>query len=220
MEIQEIQSAVRSLTRGRARIRHERLRGIDNETRANVESFLLGLEGVTSVCLNPRVGSLLITWDETKTHAESLLESAGFFLAFLGDSPVTEDEENAERPCADVSGTSADESKATTILAETKATIGQCVAPTVQKIAPALKNVEKAIAASGGAALDLLAPLVAPDQQKGGRKRRVTQNRLMLLTYLASIGILAVGAKRFHWVLGTGFTALLGVHLYQHSRVL
>ena len=62
----ELQYAVRSLTRGRARIRHERLRGLDNETCTNIESFLLGLEGVTGCALNPRVGSLLVTWDETK----------------------------------------------------------------------------------------------------------------------------------------------------------
>ena len=42
----------------------------------------------------------------------------------------------------------------------------------------------------------------------------------MLLAYLASIGILAAGGKRLHWMIGTGFTALLGVHLYQHRRVL
>ena len=72
----ELQYAVRSLTRGRARIRHERLRGLDNETCTNIESFLLGLEGVTGCALNPRVGSLLVTWDETKTNADALLESA------------------------------------------------------------------------------------------------------------------------------------------------
>ena len=42
----------------------------------------------------------------------------------------------------------------------------------------------------------------------------------MLAAYLASIGILGVGAKRLHWVIGAGFTALLGVHLYQHRRLL
>ena len=217
MEIHELQSAVRSLTRGRARIRHERLRSIDNETRANVESFLLGLEGVTSVCLNPRVGSLLITWDETKTNADALLESAGFFLAFLGDDPVTAEE---SLPGDKVCDESENGAKPSSVLAEAKAAICDRAAPAVQNLAPAAKRVENAIAATGGAALDLLAPLVAPDQQKGGRKRRVTQNRLMLIAYLASIGILAVGAKRLHWVLGTGFTALLGVHLYQHRRVL
>ena len=89
-----------------------------------------------------------------------------------------------------------------------------------KKLTPAAKTVEKTIAVAGGAALDVLAPFVAPDQTRSGRKRRVTQNRLMLAAYLASIGILAFGSKRLHWVIGTGFTALLGVHLYQHRRVL
>ena len=92
MENLELQSALRSLTRGRARIRHEKLRGIDDETRADVESLLLGFEGVTSARINPRVGSLLVTWDEAATSAESLLQSAGFFLAFLGDDEANADE--------------------------------------------------------------------------------------------------------------------------------
>ena len=196
MDITEIKSAVRSLTRGRARLRHEKLQGLDAETIANVESFLMGLEGVTGAQINPRVGSLLLTWDPAATSAEALLESAGFFLAFLGD-----DEANADEAPA----------------SEKKAAACEAACAAASRYA---KTVEGAVARTGGAALDLLAPLVAPDQKKGGRKRRVTQNRLMLLAYLASIGILAAGGKRLHWMIGTGFTALLGVHLYQHRRVL
>ena len=202
MDITEIKSAVRSLTRGRARLRHEKLQGLDAETIANVESFLMGLEGVTGAQINPRVGSLLLTWDPAATSAEALLESAGFFLAFLGD-----DKANAnEAPASEKNP------------AEEKAAAA-CEAACAAASRYA-KTVEGAVARTGGAALDLLAPLVAPDQKKGGRKRRVTQNRLMLLAYLASIGILAAGGKRLHWMIGTGFTALLGVHLYQHRRVL
>ena len=92
MDITEIKSAVRSLTRGRARLRHEKLQGLDAETIANVESFLMGLEGVTGAQINPRVGSLLLTWDPAATSAEALLESAGFFLAFLGDDEANANE--------------------------------------------------------------------------------------------------------------------------------
>lgn len=216
MFTKELQYAVRSLTRGRARIRHERLRGLDNETCANIESFLLGLEGVTGCILNPRVGSLLVTWDETKTNAEALLKSAEVFLAFLGDEPETQSTEpQPESAQADDVA-----QQLTNTLCEAKETLCKSLAPTVEKLTPAAKSVEKTIAAAGGAALDVLAPFVAPDQTRSGRKRRVTQNRLMLAAYLASIGILAFGSKRLHWVIGTGFTALLGVHLYQHRRVL
>lgn len=202
MDITEIKSAVRSLTRGRARLRHEKLQGLDAETIANVESFLMGLEGVTGAQINPRVGSLLLTWDPAATSAEALLESAGFFLAFLGD-----DEANADEAPASEKKPAEEKAAAACEVA--------CAAASRYA-----KTVEGAVARTGGAALDLLAPLVAPDQKKGGRKRRVTQNRLMLLAYLASIGILAAGGKRLHWMIGTGFTALLGVHLYQHRRVL
>lgn len=212
----ELQYAVRSLTRGRARIRHERLRGLDNETCTNIESFLLGLEGVTGCALNPRVGSLLVTWDETKTNADALLESAEVFLAFLGNDAETESAQpQPEEARAESSG-----QQLTDTLCEAKETFCKSLAPTVEKLTPAAKTVEKTIAAVGGTALDMLAPFVAPDQTRSGRKRRVTQNRLMLAAYLASIGILAFGSKRLHWVIGTGFTALLGVHLYQHRRVL
>ena len=50
--------------------------------------MIAGFDGITSVKLNPRVGSLLVTWDETKTNAESLLAAAQFFLP---DEPAAEE---------------------------------------------------------------------------------------------------------------------------------
>lgn len=50
--------------------------------------MIAGFDGITSVKLNPRVGSLLVTWDETKTNAESLLAATQFFLP---DEPAAEE---------------------------------------------------------------------------------------------------------------------------------
>ena len=211
MEMTDIKTCVRSLTRGRARLRHERLSGLDAQTIATAESFLMGLEGVTSAAINPRVGSLLLTWDESVTNAETLLESAQFFMAFLGDDEDAPHDACGSEPCCG----DCDSAESASQTASHADSCRCC-----ESARGAIRAVEGAIHRAGGAALDLFAPVLAPDQHKGGRKRRVTQNRLMLLAYLASIGILGFGAKRLHWVIGTGFTALLGVHLYQHRRVL
>lgn len=69
-------------------------------------------------------------------------------------------------------------------------------------------------------ALDLLAPVVAPDVKAGGRTRRVTQNRLMAAGYALSLAGLAFRGAKAHLLFGALFTVLLGVHLYQHRRVL
>ena len=71
---------VRSITRGRARIRHAALRGSSPSDVEGLSSMIRSMEGVTSVEINPRVGSALVTWDESKTNAEALLAAAAFFL--------------------------------------------------------------------------------------------------------------------------------------------
>lgn len=68
--------------------------------------------------------------------------------------------------------------------------------------------------------LEMLSKLIAPDVKKGGRAKRVAQNRLMLILLALSLGSLAYGGARAHTLLGTGFMGLLGVHLWQHRRVL
>ncbi|MDO5532719.1 HMA2 domain-containing protein [Sutterella sp.] len=177
---------VRSVTRGRARIRHAALAGLSAEEVKQLTDMLLAYEGITSVSINPRVGSLLVTWDETKTNAEALLEAAAFFLP--------EEEPAAEEPAA-----------------------GCTCCGEVKKVA------DGAVRAAKGASnrvLDLLAPVVAPDQQKGGRVRRVTQNRIMLAAFGVSIATLAVRGVAAHLAFGAAFMALLGIHLYQHRRVI
>lgn len=93
-------SFVRSVTRGRARLRHASLAGISASDAAGLEDMISGLDGITSVTVNPRVGSLLVTWDETKTDAATLLAAARLFLADADDGAECAGECEAPAPAA------------------------------------------------------------------------------------------------------------------------
>ena len=187
---------VRSICHGRARIRHASLRGLSPEEVESLTTMIAGFDGITSVKLNPRVGSLLVTWDETKTNAESLLAAAQFFLP---DEPAAEEAaevfEAAKTPCC----------------------AGACLAEHPAKL---VREAGSLVKSGAHRALDLLAPVVAPDVKAGGRTRRVTQNRLMAAGYALSLAGLAFRGAKAHLLFGALFTVLLGVHLYQHRRVL
>lgn len=164
---------VRSVTHGRARIRHASLKGLSADEAKVIADMVEGFDGITSVSINPRVGSLLVTWDESQTNAEALLQAAAFFLP--------EDASDAQAEVSDEGAAAED---------------------------------------AAGRALLAVSPLIAPDQQKGGRTKRVTQNRLMLAAYGASLASLFVKSTPLHVGLGVLYTLFLGVHLYQHRRVL
>ena len=168
---------VRSICHGRARIRHASLRGLSPEEVESLTTMIAGFDGITSVKLNPRVGSLLVTWDETKTNAESLLAAAQFFLP---DEPAAEE-------AAEVFEGAQDQD------AQPEAAKAPCCAG---------------------------ACLAEHPVKAGGRTRRVTQNRLMAAGYALSLAGLAFRGAKAHLVFGAIFTVLLGVHLYQHRRVL
>ena len=212
---------VRSLSRGRARLRHASLKGLSPEEVESLTAMIAGFDGITSVKLNPCVGSLLVTWDESKTNAETLLAAAQFFLP---------DEEAAAEPCEAcacaqaVEGAECAPSECAAAEAKSEAKTPKTVRECVKSLAvqPTKLVLDAGSLAKKGAdrTLDMLAPVVAPDVKAGGRSRRVTQNRLMLAGYAASIASLAFRSTAAHWVIGSFFTALLGVHLYQHRRVL
>ena len=64
------ENCFRSYFPGRLRARHASLKNA--ETVKQVKTFLAGLEGVRSVEINPRVGSLLLLWDPAKLDIEQL----------------------------------------------------------------------------------------------------------------------------------------------------
>lgn len=197
---------VRSICHGRARIRHASLRGLSPEEVESLTTMIAGFDGITSVKLNPRVGSLLVTWDETKTNAESLLAAAQFFLP---------DELAAEEAAEVFEG--AQDQDALPEAAKTPCCAGACLAEHPAKL---VREAGSLVKSGAHRALDLLAPVVAPDVKAGGRTRRVTQNRLMAAGYALSLAGLAFRGAKAHLLFGALFTVLLGVHLYQHRRVL
>ena len=197
---------VRSICHGRARIRHASLRGLSPEEVESLTTMIAGFDGITSVKLNPRVGSLLVTWDETKTNAESLLAAAQFFLP---------DEPAAEEAAEVFEG--AQDQDAQPEAAKTPCCAGACLA---EHPAQLVREAGSLVKSGAHRALDLLAPVVAPDVKAGGRTRRVTQNRLMAAGYALSLAGLAFRGAKAHLLFGVLFTVLLGVHLYQHRRVL
>ncbi len=197
---------VRSICHGRARIRHASLRGLSPEEVESLTTMIAGFDGITSVKLNPRVGSLLVTWDETKTNAESLLAAAQFFLP---------DEPAAEEAAEVFEG--AQDQDAQPEAAKTPCCAGACLAEHPAKL---VREAGSLVKSGAHRALDLLAPVVAPDVKAGGRPRRVTQNRLMAAGYALSLAGLAFRGAKAHLLFGALFTVLLGVHLYQHRRVL
>lgn len=197
---------VRSICHGRARIRHASLRGLSPEEVESLTTMIAGFDGITSVKLNPRVGSLLVTWDETKTNAESLLAAAQFFLP---------DEPAAEEAAEVFEGAQGQDAQPEA--AKTPCCAGACLAEHPAKL---VREAGSLVKSGAHRALDLLAPVVAPDVKAGGRTRRVTQNRLMAAGYALSLAGLAFRGAKAHLLFGALFTVLLGVHLYQHRRVL
>ncbi|MCI5850739.1 MAG: hypothetical protein MR009_04185 [Sutterellaceae bacterium] len=69
---------VRSYVPGRIRVRHPALR--DEEKARAAAKFLMELEGAVSVVPNPRVGSLLFTYDPEKITLGTLEGMASFCL--------------------------------------------------------------------------------------------------------------------------------------------
>ena len=92
----DIRDCVRSLLPGRARLRHPMLHGLEAESCREVAGMLETIPGVTGVSINPRVGSLLITWNEAETTAETLLETVEGYAAIFFAAGA-EDEAGARR---------------------------------------------------------------------------------------------------------------------------
>ena len=161
---------------------------------ATIRETLTARPGVIDAVINPRVGSVLLTWDAHVTdldltalaqEAAELLE-AGRVMGLIGEAG-----EGQAAPCA-------------------------CTACGCEFLEGAAEDLK----APADQALTLLSKVLAPDVIKGARGKRVAQNRLMLLLLTLSMGALTVSGTKAHYVLGTGFLGLLGVHLWQHRKVL
>ena len=193
----DIRDCVRSLLPGRARLRHPMLHGLEAESCREVAGMLETIPGVTGVSINPRVGSLLITWNEAETTAETLLETVEGYAAFFFAAGA-EDEARAAAP--------ADEK-------ETSCTACRAVERAAEAAGSVLGRIESAGVGTFGAAARTLMP-------ETSRRNPILQNRTMLGALALSIGALGVRQTGLHLWAGVAFMALLALHLQQHRRVL
>ena len=208
--LDELKQYIRSYVPGRLRLRHPGLKGIDADTEKLIVETVTSASGITGCTINPEVGSLLLTWDRHSLTEEDLLGYLSFWAAFIPGDALGE-------TTAETSAEDAD---------ETAEEAAQPCSPVAAKIAEG-KAAGKELAASAianakvytDAGLDVLAPWIAPDQKNAARRRRVTQNRLMLAAGVGSVVLLALRGSA-HASMGWVFVAMALVHLYQHRTVL
>lgn len=74
---------IRSYVPGRLRLRHPGLIGLEGETLEALTSTVKSAPGITACVVNPKVGSLLLTWDAEKLTKDDLLGYLQFWAAFL-----------------------------------------------------------------------------------------------------------------------------------------
>lgn len=184
--------AIRSSLPGRLRLRLPVLKGMDSETVELVTEWLKSQAPSTQVTINPRVGSALITWDPAKDTLDvtSLLTQAQEYL----------------------------QSAQALGLIGTKESLA--CSPQLPPVREWIEKLSMQGEQAGNRFLDTLSPWVAADVKQRARKRRVTQNRLMLASLVTSIAVLAVSQSKSHVAFGIGFIALLSIHLLQHRKVL
>lgn len=190
---EDLIAGVRSFAPGRLRLRLSLLRGLTEDDMTMLEAGVRSLGEFETVQCNPRVGSLLLTWDEAqhRLDLEKLAQGAADLLAFLppADVPTDETPDDAT-PCA------------------------------AQAAAAALTRAADGVESALGGVFERAGALIAADVHKGARRKRVAQNRLMLASFAATLLVLATKSRAAHTAAGVVFTAFLALHLWQHRRVL
>ena len=218
-------ASVRSFVPGRLRLRHPALTALSDDLAEGLVSWLKTKPGMTEVTFNPRVGSLLLCWDESQADwtFEELAEEAAGLFALLAPAPEAADEAKTECGCAGEAREVCE--AACEASSEKKVKVceaGACVKASVDDIAKTLEPAAAALKRCGQTALDLVAPIVVPEKKAkaGARTRRVAQNRLMGGALAGSTAALFLRSTGAHWALGCVFFGFLAVHLWQHRRVL
>lgn len=94
-------ASVRSFVPGRLRLRHSALAELSDDLADGLVAWLKTKPGMTEVTLNPRVGSLLLLWDESQadwTFEDLAEEAAGLFALF---APADESVCGVDGECAE-----------------------------------------------------------------------------------------------------------------------
>lgn len=239
----DINDCVRSLLPGRVRLRHPMMFKMEAETVSRVTGMIMAMPGVTKAEVNPRVGSLLIEWNEAETTGETILGTieiyAAMYVAQAADEVAEADKADnvdaeptlpseGERPVAAVAPAKSCLLKKTADALnlptdEARALVKKIAEhPTVAKAgetaAEGADKLEKEVVKIFAAAAQSLMPDAA--EKNVNRAARLLQNRTMLAALGVSIVALGVKSTSAHIVTGGAFLAILGVHLWQHRRVL
>lgn len=186
----QLDKYVRSFANGRLRIRHPTLVGLSADEYKTIETMVLAVEGITSVQLNPSLGSALLLWDPLRLDAETLKDHLQNWLVMVDGENEVADEANDPAPKPE------------------RCSLAECAN---EVLGPAKKL--------GRTALDGAAKMLVPEVKNTKRARRMAQNRIMLGLGSASVASLVFN-KTGHGYLGWGFAAFVLLHLWQHRRVL
>ena len=147
----QLDKYVRSFANGRLRIRHPALVGLSADEYKTIETMVLTVEGITSVQLNPSLGSALLLWDPLRLDAETLKGHLQNWLVMVDGANEVADEASdpAQKP--------------------ERCSLEECAN---EVLAPAKKL--------GQTALDRAAKMLVPEVKNTKRARRMAQNRIML----------------------------------------
>lgn len=227
---ESLMSSVRSFVPGRLRLRHPALTALSDDLAEGLVAWLKTKPGMTEVALNPRVGSLLLCWDESEadwTFEELAQEAAGLYAMF---APAAEAAcEDAACGCGTCGAEDGASSGEPVVKHGEKEGVAKAEAPSCASVKASVDGIVKtfepaadALKRCGQTALDLVAPIVVPEKKAkaGARTRRVAQNRLMGGALAGSTAALFLRSTGAHWALGCVFFGFLAVHLWQHRRVL
>lgn len=222
---ESLTASVRSFVPGRLRLRHPALTALSDDLAEGLVAWLKTKAGMTEVTLNPRVGSLLLCWDESEADwtFEELAEEAAGLFALLAPVPEAAGEVKTEGGCAGEVREGCEAAEAVSEEVNAKACeAGASLKAAVDGMAKTLEPAADALKRCGQTALDLVAPIVVPEKKAkaGARTRRVAQNRLMGGALAGSTAALFLRSTGAHWALGCVFFGFLAVHLWQHRRVL
>lgn len=96
----QLDKYVRSFANGRLRIRHPALVGLSADEYKTIETMVLTVEGITSVQLNPSLGSALLLWDPLRLDAETLKGHLQNWLVMVDGANEVADEASdpAQKP--------------------------------------------------------------------------------------------------------------------------
>lgn len=232
--MQDISQAVRSLLPGRLRLRHRVLCALDESARETVLAALNGIQGVTGVTMNPRVGSVLLTWDVEQTDSDAVmaeLQALGEMMAAMYAASQDTDGEAAAAATA-AEGTTPAACLTKTVAAGAGSLMEDlCDQPIVQTVVEKVKSfaqwlkdlLVKAEKAFERCVADAMAKVkgTTGDKPKSARREALLiVNRALTVTLILTVLGLWYWPSGLHVIAGTLYIGLTLVHMWQNRRLL